>query len=118
MNAQTCGSRATPLQRASYCGFVEIVSSLLQVKGIQVNLQDCDGRTALHKACEQGHTEVRTLAHTHPKSDILQVVKLLLKHGASTALTDNRGQIPRTLCRSDAVISVLDAVAPPTVNTK
>ena len=43
---------------------VEIVRLLAETPGLEVNLQDADGQTALHYACSNGHRDVTELLLT------------------------------------------------------
>ncbi|XP_060068767.1 ankyrin repeat domain-containing protein 39-like [Ylistrum balloti] len=63
-NSMTKSGRVTPLHRAAYCGHEEIVSLLLKNKADPL-IQDVDGKTALHKAVEEGKTGVMKLIVTH-----------------------------------------------------
>ena len=55
----------TVLMDAAYDGQESVVEFLLQRPGLDVNLTDSDGDTALHDACNSGHSGVvrRLLAH-------------------------------------------------------
>ena len=46
-----------PLHYASFEGHTEIVD-LLIAAGAEMNLTDCDGKTALHLACTENHYDV------------------------------------------------------------
>ncbi|OWF52191.1 ankyrin repeat domain-containing protein 39-like [Mizuhopecten yessoensis] len=63
-NSMTKSGRVTPLHRAAYCGHEEIVSLLLKNKADPL-IQDEDGKTALHKAVEQGKTTVMKMIVAH-----------------------------------------------------
>jgi ankyrin repeat protein len=69
------------LSKAAAIGQTNVVEELLQQYGIDIDFRDPKsyGRTALHWACENGH---------------LQVVKLLVEHGATIEVADNRGMTP------------------------
>lgn len=60
-------------------GDLEKLVHLVEVKGIDINVGDYDGRTALHLASEEGH---------------LDVVKYLLIHGANINCEDRWGTVP------------------------
>ncbi|XP_034555701.1 NF-kappa-B inhibitor epsilon [Notolabrus celidotus] len=49
----------TPLHLATYLNLTEVVKGLLE-KGASLELQDQDGNTALHVACQHGQTECAT----------------------------------------------------------
>ena len=50
-------------------GNKDIVKMLLNIKGLDVNLQDNDGQTALHYACSCSHIEVVKLLTDCPNVD-------------------------------------------------
>ena len=56
VNAATRSGHVTPLQRAAYCGHSDVVSLLLR-SGAEVQAQDSDKKTALHKV---GYSTVNT----------------------------------------------------------
>ncbi|KAF2075318.1 hypothetical protein CYY_003395 [Polysphondylium violaceum] len=82
-NLQTLGG-ATALHRSSFCGSVKNTDYLLNLKNIIVDIQDDDGMTPLHKAYEQGKTDI---------------IDLLLKSNASTTIKDKRGRLPIDLLK-------------------
>jgi ankyrin repeat protein len=57
VDAKTFAGGATPLQRAAFCGHVDVASLLLRHKANPAAV-DSDGQTALHKAAEGGHAAV------------------------------------------------------------
>jgi ankyrin repeat protein len=72
---------SSALSKAATVGQTLVVRELLDQPGIDIDWRDpgSQGRTALHCACKNGH---------------LEVVKLLVEHGASIAATDNNGLTP------------------------
>jgi len=75
---------ATPLMRACFVGNITIVEILLKSSSIDLNIQDSDGQTALHKAYESGNFEC---------------VKLLLEKGAKIDIRDKKGRIANELIK-------------------
>ena len=69
------------LSKAATIGQTRVVRELLQQPAIDIHWQDPESEncTALHHACRNGH---------------LEVVKLLVEHGASIAATDGKGVTP------------------------
>jgi ankyrin repeat protein len=69
------------LLKAAAIGQIHVVGELLDQRGIDIDFCDpkLEGRTALHWACRNGH---------------LQVVKLLVEHGALIEIADNQGMTP------------------------
>jgi len=63
---------------AAYENDISTIHSLLMRK-LDLNISDYDGRTALHIACSEGHTEV---------------VKFLMKHGANPTIKDRMNNTP------------------------
>jgi ankyrin repeat protein len=72
---------SSALSKAALVGQTRVVRELLQQLGVDIDWRDPEskGRTALHRACRNGH---------------LEVVKLLVEHGASIEATDNNGMTP------------------------
>jgi ankyrin repeat protein len=69
----------TELMTAAFKGELDVVQKLLEAKA-EVNAQDNDGATALHKAISG--------ANTHAKAPHIAVVEALLKAKADVNLTD------------------------------
>jgi ankyrin repeat protein len=69
----------TPLDQAVGEGHKKIVAFLLNI-GVNVNQKTING-TALHTACAYGK---------------LEIAKMLVRHGADTAIKDSRGWTPRS----------------------
>ena len=74
-NIYTYSGKSTPLHRAAYMGHLNIVKLLLKYKA-DLDCQDSDGLTPLHKAYQQRKQEV---------------VAVLLESGANTQLLDIHG---------------------------
>ena len=72
---------SSALLQAATIGQTNVVRELLQQPGININWQDPDSQnlTALHGACRNGH---------------LEIVKLLVEHGAFIEATDDNGITP------------------------
>ncbi|CAG0921476.1 unnamed protein product [Notodromas monacha] len=81
-------SGLTPLQMAADRGQAVIVAAILRVPGVDVNVADAEGQTALHYASSCGHGEV---------------VDLLLAAGADTGVKDNDGLGPVDVAFDDDV---------------
>lgn len=80
IDAVTKAGRATALHRACSAGKTHIVNFLLSKKA-QVTLQDSDGKTALHRASENGHVGLS---------------KILLRYYPElAAIPDSKGLKPR-----------------------
>jgi ankyrin repeat protein len=60
----------TPINRASYNGYTEIVKLLLAQPGIDFNKADNNGRTPINYASWNGHTEIAKLLLAQPGIDI------------------------------------------------
>lgn len=71
---------------------LEILRELLQMPGIQVNLQDSEGQTALHYAASCGH------------KDILQ---LLLTTGSDRNIANADGETPVDIAYDDSIVLLL-----------
>lgn len=61
MHCRSCffGDPQTPLHLATYLNLTPVVKDLVE-KGASLELQDQDGNTALHVACQRGQTECAT----------------------------------------------------------
>lgn len=61
MRYRSCffGDPQTPLHLATYLNLTPVVKDLVE-KGASLELQDQDGNTALHVACQRGQTECAT----------------------------------------------------------
>lgn len=53
------GDPQSPLHLATYLNLTDVVKGLVE-KGASLELQDQDGNTALHVACQHGQTECAT----------------------------------------------------------
>lgn len=71
---------------------LEILRELLQIPGVQVNLQDSEGQTALHYAASCGH------------KDILQ---LLLTKGSDRNIANADGETPVDIAYDDSIVLLL-----------
>ncbi|XP_066260413.1 ankyrin repeat domain-containing protein 39-like [Euwallacea similis] len=79
VNNVTRAGRATALHRAASAGKSSVVSFLLSTKA-NGTLQDSDGKTALHRACEGGN------------KDIYKLIASQFPHLRN--VTDNKGNTP------------------------
>lgn len=82
--------KRTALHLAAYWGYSKVVQVLLEQDGLDLNPQDKDGETPLHKAC---YVYVACKA-CYSRQD---VVKQLLVAGADTAVKNNDGDTPLSL---------------------
>jgi ankyrin repeat protein len=82
------------LLKAAAIGQTHVVGELLGQHGINIDFCDpkLEGRTALHWACKNGH---------------LQVVKLLVEHGAAIEIADNEGMTPLLDAASSEFLDVV-----------
>ena len=76
-----------------YIAPLKIITYLLE-KGANVNMQDTDGRTPLHFACQ--NTKLFNLITRETDSEIFTLIKLLLDYGADVNMKcgNNRLKIP------------------------
>ena len=82
MNATT-GGGTTPLHRAAYQGHKGVVETLLGA-GANPSMQDCDGRTAAHKAVEG--------PQVNKGKEVLDMI--LEKHPSCATVSDHKGKLP------------------------
>jgi ankyrin repeat protein len=76
----TLGSKA--ITRAAFNGFNVIVAALLKWDGIDINVQERDGNTALHMAASRGKPQHKS------------IVEMLLLHNARIGIANNAGKTP------------------------
>ena len=77
------GSRA--IVRAAFNGFNVVVEALLRWKGIDMNVQERDGNTALHMAASRGKLQHKL------------IVEMLLFAGVRTGIPNRAGQLASTI---------------------
>lgn len=78
--------------RACFVGNISVVELLLKSPSIDVNIQDSDGQTALHKASEVGNVEC---------------FKLLLEKGARKDIRDKQGRNAIDLAKNQFIFEQL-----------
>lgn len=119
--------RATPLHWATVFGHINIVRTLLAVKGVNINAVDQDGTTPLHWATTYNRIDIVnallekgaevnvidkhkiTPLHLAAMSNNADLVSALLKKDANPFLKNGYGYIPRDLTRDDDIKRLLKA---------
>ncbi|CAG8453668.1 1009_t:CDS:2 [Paraglomus occultum] len=86
VNATTPELLSTPLHRAILINN-QSLTSLLLLNGANCRLQDIDGQTPLHKACEKGYTDI--------------AVMLVKRDRSLLEIKDNKGRTPIECCASE-----------------
>lgn len=92
VNAQDSTSKRTPLHELVV--FAQNISEftsffwILKKHGVDLDIQDDDGKTALHLAYEEGKSEI---------------VNLLIENGADTTIRDLKGKTPFELGQDNAL---------------
>jgi ankyrin repeat protein len=90
------GQGQTALHKASLCGDTDIISIILN-HGADVDAQDNDGSTPLHLIISEAYMDSlasKDSLASSVDSEPLEVIKLLLEHGASGNRENNRGETP------------------------
>ncbi|KAH9024225.1 hypothetical protein EDB85DRAFT_1894446 [Lactarius pseudohatsudake] len=87
---------STPLSDAAMRGHLKIVQVLLD-HNADVNSQDNNGSTPMHKAC----------SYLDSKGDYPQIVRLLLEHGANPNARDNKRRTPSHVVSLSGLVSSL-----------
>ena len=82
----------TQLHWACYGGDVTEVLSLVYVRGHKINVQDNDGKTPLHLACSNGHSDI---------------VETLMLAGADETITNDYRQTPAQVAESNRYSELL-----------
>jgi ankyrin repeat protein len=85
----------TPLMRAAYENRLTVVRALLASNATKVNVSNDNGATALHQAARRGH---------------LQIVQLLIDHGADLEAKDLRERTPAMLARAQGHANVANMI--------
>lgn len=86
------GVPQSPLHLATYLNLTNVVRSLVE-KGASLELQDQDGNTALHVACQHGQTEcAREMTKDVSPSKLAPVLETQNWRGEETS------QLPPTAC--------------------
>ncbi|CAG2223313.1 unnamed protein product [Mytilus edulis] len=115
----------TPLYRACYHGNLNIVSTLLSCKNIDVNKCTTTGKTPLYIACYQGYTEIVTLLlednASKPDVNICtdngetplfvscsggheNTVRILLERGADHMICTREGKLPISIAKEKNIL--------------
>ena len=93
VNCTTRAGGETPLHRAAYMGNLEIIQ-LLYSSGGSILLQNNDGQTCLHKACQRNHYDV---------------VKFILTNEVEAKfIKDNKSKLPVDYCSKSNVKELFD----------
>ncbi len=87
------------LSMAARAGDIALVRQLLDEPGCDVNERDAHGSTALHAAAGA-------------PGDPVQIVELLLRHGADRQLMDGAGRKPADIARSRNNSKIVEALRP------
>jgi len=95
MSADVFPDKNNSLRLAAEKGYVNIVESLVQLKGVNISSTDSAGDTALHLAARKGH---------------LNIVRLLLEHGAILSLRSNSGDTPLSLAAWKGHVEVVQYI--------
>ena len=115
---------------ASSTGNTEAVVFLLNTIGVNVSYADENGRTALHLAVENDHSEIaiillsakanpnhsrhdgNTPLHTACSMGSTQLAVMLIVHGANTVITNNEGDTPFLSSIRSHMMEVVVMIAP------
>lgn len=84
------------------CDSVEILEIIFK-KGINADLQDASGNTALHIAAQR---LVYAKCHLKPSSNE-EKIKLLIQNGANVNFRNKKGQTPLHVCSAPGVVDIL-----------
>jgi len=90
VNIKTFSCESTALHRAAFIGNEKVVQLLLENKATG-NLQDCDGKTSLHKCIEQ--------YIKNNSENFKRTINILLKHDSSLLeIRDKKNKTPLDYC--------------------
>jgi len=87
------GSKA--ITRAAFNGFNVIVAALLKWEGIDINVQEKDGNTALHMAASRGKAQHRS------------IVEMLLLHNARIGIPNNAGKTAASVAATTYLAEII-----------
>ncbi|XP_038165047.1 NF-kappa-B inhibitor epsilon [Cyprinodon tularosa] len=104
----------SPLHLATYLNLTEVVKALMK-KGASLELQDQDGNTALHVACQQGQTEcVTEMTRDLPASMLEPVLQTQNWRGLAClhlAALNRQQQIMKLLMKKGADLNIQEGTA-------
>ncbi|RIA91230.1 ankyrin repeat domain-containing protein 39-like protein [Glomus cerebriforme] len=86
---------STPLHRASTYNHSKVVSLLLSF-GAKPKLQDSDGKTCLHRACENG------------SKDVILILKNLIDFESLLKIKDKNEKIASECCKDGEILKLFD----------
>ncbi|EXX55155.1 uncharacterized protein OCT59_004119 [Rhizophagus irregularis] len=95
VNAITPELFSTPLHRASTYNHSKVVTSLLS-SGAKPELQDSDGKTCLHKACENG------------SKDVILTLKKLNDFESLLRIKDKNERIASEYCKHEEILKLFE----------
>ncbi len=92
-------SMQSPLIRACYFGNVDIVNTLLQAPGIQINLQDNSGITPLYIAAKKGYLQIVKALLGKEEIDVNRPVNITLQSPLHAATEFNHLDVVKELLK-------------------
>lgn len=104
----------SPLHLATYLNLTEVVKGLVE-KGASLQLQDHDGNTALHVACQHGQTQcVSHMTHDVSPSKLAPVLEIQNWRGLTClhlAALNRQHQILKLLMKMDAELNIQEGTS-------